>query len=140
MILLDTNVVSEFFAKKANIHVIEWINAQEARDLFLSSIVLAELYYGAYAVGSQSRQTGILQVIARLLSQFEQRILSFDALAAERYGVVTAHRKSMGRPIETKDAMIASICLTHDATLATRNVRDFEELELKLVNPFLKGE
>lgn len=38
--------------------------------------------------------------------------------------------------METKDAMIAAICLSHDATLATRNVKDFEGLDLKLVNPF----
>lgn len=136
MIVLDTNVVSELFARKADARVIDWINAQEARDVFLSSIVLAELYYGAYIAVPQSRQTGLLQVISRLCSQFEQRVLTFDMPAAERYGMVTAHRRSIGRPIETKDAMIAAICLTHDATLATRNLRDFEELEMKTFNPF----
>ena len=45
----------------------------------------------------------------------------------------------MGRPISLSDAMIAAICLAHDATLATRNVRDFDGLDLKLVNPFEAG-
>ncbi len=51
-------------------------------------------------------------------------------------GRLRAKRESIGRPISVQDAMIAAICLSHDATLATRNTKDFEGLDLKLVNPF----
>ena len=53
-----------------------------------------------------------------------------------RYVARIARVPGIGRPIGPVDAMIAATCLVHDATLATRNTRDFEGLDLKLVNPF----
>ncbi|MEP9398075.1 PIN domain-containing protein [Mesorhizobium sp. KR2-14] len=71
---------------------------------------------------------------------FRDRILPMDVVAASRYGEIYAAREGAGRPIGIMDAMIAAICLVHDAMLATRNVRDFDGLDLKLVNPFEAGE
>ena len=47
-----------------------------------------------------------------------------------------AHRKNTGHMIETKDALIAAICLISGAALATRNIKDFAGLDLPLINPF----
>lgn len=140
MIVLDTNVVSDGFSRQPSEIVLDWLNGQELQRLFLSTVVLAELYFGAYLVQDKSRQQGLLQTIGRIRDEFAGRILSFSEATAERYGQLTAHRRLIGRPIETKDAMIAAICLVNDATLATRNVRDFDGLDLKLVNPFEAGE
>jgi len=139
MIVLDTNVVSDSFSKRPSEIVLNWMNKQELQRLFLSTVVLAELYFGAYLVQDRSRQQGLLQSIGRIRDEFAGRILGFGQPMAERYGQITAHRRPAGRPIETKDAMIAAICLVNDATLATRNVRDFDGLDLKLVNPFEAG-
>jgi predicted nucleic acid-binding protein len=70
------------------------------------------------------------------VDEYAGRRLVFDDKAAYIYGSITAKRKHAGHPMETKDAMIAAICLSHGATLATRNVRDFEGLDLPLINPF----
>jgi len=136
MIVLDTNIVSDSFSRRPSGIVLDWLNGQELQRLFLSTVVLAELYFGAYLVQDAVRQQGLLQTIGRLRDEFAGRILGFSEAMAERYGQVTAQRRLAGRPIETKDAMIAAICLVNDATLATRNVRDFDGLDLKLVNPF----
>lgn len=56
--------------------------------------------------------------------------------AAIYCGKPRAQRESIGRPISVQDAMIAAICIFHGAALATRNVKDFEGLDLRLVNPF----
>ena len=73
----------------------------------------------------------------RLLAiQFRGRILDFSEGAPVLTGRLRAKRESAGWPISVQDAMIAAICLSHDATLATRNTKDFEGLDLKLVNPF----
>ena len=107
--------------------------------MFLSSIVFSELYFGAYLVVDPHRQETLLQAIGRIRGDYAGRILDFGQGAAEAYGRIAASARRRGRPIETKDAMIAAICLVHDATLATRNVRDFDGLALALVNPFEAG-
>lgn len=140
MIVLDTNVISQAFSRSGiDTRVLDWLNAQEPASLFLSSIVFAELYFGAYLVRESVRREGLLQAISRIRSEYSGRILVFGETAAELYGRVAATRRLSGRAVETKDAMIAAICMAHDATLATRNVRDFDGLDLRLVNPFEAG-
>ncbi len=140
MIVLDTNVVSEAFSRGGiDPRVLGWLNAQEPASLFLSTMVFAELWYGAHLVREPARREGLLQAIARVRGEYEGRILAFGETAAEFYGRIAATRRLAGRPIETKDAMIAAICMAHDATLATRNVRDFAGLDLAVVNPFEAG-
>lgn len=64
------------------------------------------------------------------------RVLSFDGDAAEIYANIAAKRRSIGRPIRELDAQIASVTLLHGASIATRNVRDFEHLGLDVINPW----
>lgn len=139
MILLDTNVVSEAFSRQKSQRVSNWLNAQEAPSLFLSTIVFSELYFGAYLVREEPRKEGLLQSIFRIRTEYSGRIIVFGDAASELYGCIAASRRLAGKPIETKDAMIAAICMAHDATLATRNIRDFDGLDMKLVNPFEAG-
>ncbi len=63
-------------------------------------------------------------------------MLIADQVVFIETGKIRARRESPGRPISVQDAMIAAICLANGATLATRNVKDFEGLDLRLVNPF----
>jgi toxin FitB len=136
MIILDTNVISEVLSRNRSQNVINWLNGQEMAELFLSTIVFAELYFGAYLIQDAVRRDGLLQSISRIKAEFSGRVLVFGDMPAEQYGRIAAARRLAGRPVETKDAMIAAICLAHGATLATRNVRDFDGLDLKLINPF----
>lgn len=137
MIVLDTNIASELDRPAANRNVDEWLKRQDLGQLYLSGPTIMEMAYGAQRILSRSGSNRYF-VALRILTQqrFSRRVLEFDNTAAERAGVVRAMRESFGRPISIQDSMIAAICLTHGATLATRNVRDFEGLDLKLVNPF----
>lgn len=140
MIVLDTNIISEAFTRTGlDSKVRAWLNAQEPTALFVPTIAFAELWFGAYLVREPERRDQLLRRIKDVRQDYAGRILVFDEIAAERYGRITAMRKLAGRPVETKDAMIAAICMAHDATLATRNVRDFAGLDLRLVNPFEAG-
>ena len=67
---------------------------------------------------------------------FEQRILPFDEDAARVYGDVLAHRREIGRPISSLDGQIAAIARSRGFSVATRNIRDFEECQVDLINPF----
>ena len=67
---------------------------------------------------------------------FEQRMLDFDQQSARLYAEVMGRRKAIGRPLSVLDGQIASIARANDLAVATRNIRDFEECGLDLINPF----
>ena len=67
---------------------------------------------------------------------FTQRLLAFDEAAAQAYGELMAHRKDIGRPMSSMDGQIAAIALSKGFSVATRNIKDFEHCDIKLINPF----
>lgn len=136
MIVLDTNVISESARERPDPVVALWMQGIGETDLFLCDIVVMELSYGAGRILRRSGSDRYLRMLTDLLALFRGRVLGLPLDAAILAGELRARRESAGRPIAVADAMIAAICLRHDATLATRNVKDFEGLDLKLVNPF----
>lgn len=140
MILLDTNVVSEFTRSKPDENVLAWYDQQDVSSLYLSGPIVMELAYGAERFLRKTGSARFSRVLERLLKdEFQNRILDFVHPAPAFAGTMRAQRESAGRPLSVVDAMIAAICMAHDATLATRNMRDFDGLDLKLVNPFEAG-
>ena len=137
MILLDTNVVSEHLRPRPVSVVLDWIDAQPAATLYICTPVLAELRFGAERLQAGRKQTRLRAAIDRIESDFfGGRILTFDAAAAAEYGRLTAKRERMGRRMELMDALIAAIALAQGANLATRDVADFADLGIEVVNPF----
>lgn len=136
MIVLDTNVISESFDGRGDNRVFDWLDGQDIGDLYLTSITVAELVYGAELLPEGKRKQAFRSRIDDIVNEYRGRRLAFGDEAAYIYGHISARRKNAGHAIETKDAQIAAICLFHGATLATRNIRDFEGLDLRLVNPF----
>ncbi len=134
--ILDTNVISELEGRKHSGHLFTWLNGLRRDELFLTTINVAEIRYGLSLLPQGKRRDELTTAYLRVEEGFTGRIFTFSLDAARRYGQLKVQREKMGRPIETKDAMIAAICLSHGATLATRNVKDFEGLDLRLVNPF----
>lgn len=136
MIVLDTNIISEAFDGRHAERVFDWLDRQRADDLHLTSITIAELVYGAELLPEGKRKRTFQGRIDEIVDEYEGRRLAFGDEAAYLYGFISARRRNAGHAMETKDAMIAAICLSHGAILATRNVRDFEGLDLPLINPF----
>ena len=137
MILLDTNVVSDSSRPRPHPSVRRWLSAQRQADLFICTPVLAELKYGVERLDQGPRRTFLEQWLAQIeIDGFSDRILMFDRRAAHEFGAVLHLRISTGRPIKTMDAIIASIAKAEGTTLATRDIADFANLDLELVNPF----
>lgn len=136
MIILDTNIVSEIARVRPDTRVLNWLNDRPESDVFLTSITVAELLYGVALLAEGRRRTAVQSAVQSALAEFQDRILDFDAKAAELYADVVTARRRIGRPIATLDAQIAAIARARGATLATRNVRDFEGCGAGLVNPF----
>lgn len=137
MILLDTNVVSETMRDAPAPAAIAWYNAQDALDLFIPSISIAEIAVGIARLAQGARRDRLDRALAGITEDlYFGRIVAFDLRAAQAYGDIAARRRGAGRPMPVMDCLIAATALSHGATLATRNVRDFEGLDIALVDPF----
>lgn len=137
MILLDTNVVSAAMAPEPPSRLLEWLNRQSTETLFLSSITLAEIAYGIRILPDGRRRRSLGERFEKFIAVgFAQRILAFDAPSAAQYPEVMGHRREIGRPLSALDGQIVSIARAHSSALATRNLRDFEDCGVELINPF----
>ena len=138
MIVLDTNVLSECMRSRPAPQVLAWLDAQPPASLWLSAISHAEIALGLALMPQSKRQAQLAQAAAEMFdSDFAGRCLPFHADAAEHYARIVAVRTRMGRPISVEDAQIAAIALAHGASLATRNLADFTNIEaLTLINPW----
>ena len=140
MIILDTNVVSEFMTSPPSTAVLEWLNAQEPSSLYISSISVAEICFGLQAMPQGRRRKLLEDRFDRFISQaFSSRVLRFDEAAARIFGEIKAYRKRIGRPLSDFDGQIAAIARVHGFAIATLNLGDFEHCLVDLIDPFAAG-
>ncbi len=137
MILLDTNIVFEMMKPMGDGNVRRWMDSYSELDFFIATPVIAELRFGL-ALLPQGRKKDVLTKACDAIEDeiFAGRILAFDQRAAHAFARLRARRKMRGKPRAVMDAMVASIASAHAMTLATRNVADFSDLDLAVINPF----
>jgi toxin FitB len=137
MIILDTNVLSEALRPRPSALVTRWMRTQHPSDLFTTAICEAEMLYGV-AIMPDGRRRGVLHAAVRAIFdiEFDERVLAFDAVAAKAYADIVAARRRTGHPIAQADAQIAAIARANGAMLATRNLADFADCDVRVVNPF----
>lgn len=137
MLLLDTNVVSELMRRAPAPAVLHFVDSKLLREMFLPSIALAELRYGIQRLPQGRRRDDIETAFASLLEAgFDGRVLAFDSACAEGYAELRARRERAGRPVTVQDALIGGMALAYGATLATRNIADFADTGVDLVDPW----
>lgn len=135
MVIADTNVISELMRFEPVPSVLAWMSSADA-VVVTTAVTMAEVEFGIERMPA-GRQKDQLRISAgATFGAFGSRVLPFDAAAARTYGVSMAERRRSGRPIAVLDAQIAAICRSRGAALATRNVRDFDDLGIELVNPW----
>ena len=135
--LLDTNVVSELIRKSPDPAVATWVSGHPLDDLFFSAVSEAELRYGAAILpAGRRRDTLFFEIEAMLRDAFEDRLLPFDSDAARAYGNIAAVRRSAGRPGAPEDCQSAASGASSSVAVATRNVRDFENMDIEVVDPW----
>lgn len=136
-IVLDTNVISELIQPRGATIIRNWLARQDGASLYTTSITHAEILYGIQILPTGRRREQLLNGASTVFERhLSTRILSFDQQAAIRYAQLSAHRRQLGRPFSQFDAQIAAICSVHHATLATRNIRDFLDCDIELINPW----
>ncbi len=137
MIILDTNVLSELMGPKPSAQVATWVAKQPATELFTTSITEAEIFYGIELLTKGKRREGLLAAAEGMFAEdLAGRIFGFESDAARVFSKIAAHRRALGRPISHADGQIAAIARVRGAKLATRNVADFEDCGLDIVDPW----
>ena len=136
MIVLDTNVISEALSPSPSDALMDWLAHQDAEEMRLSAITVAEIAYGIALLPEGARRTALARAWAELQDSWRDRMLVVGALEAEAASAFLALRRRQGRPVALGDALIAGTCLAHEHALATRNTRDFDGSGLHVVNPW----
>jgi toxin FitB len=136
MFILDTNVLSEEMRASLHTAVHAWLKSKPASELFTTAITEAELLYGVAVLTNGQRKDDLRVAAMRILNLFSGRILPFDRSAAAHHADILAARKLLGRPIGSHDAQIAAIARSRGMTVATRDIRDFTDCSVPLVDPW----
>lgn len=137
MIILDTNVLSELMRPKPSPRVVAWVAKQPATELFTTLITEAEVFYGIELLTKGKRREGLLAAAEAMFAEdLAGRVFGFESDAARVFSKIAADRRALGRPISHADAEIAAIAQVRRAKLATRNVDDFEDCGLDVVDPW----
>jgi toxin FitB len=137
MIVLDTNVLSGTLRPKPSSKVLDWMRPQPITALFTTTITEAELYYGIALLPKGQRRRSLESVVEPIFAQdLAGRVLPFDSAAAREHADIAANRRRAGRPISEADARIAAIVRSRGAALATHNIDDFSDCDLKVIDPW----
>ncbi|GEM_PF-21426 len=136
MIILDTNVLSALMRHSPDREVMAWLDCQPRTSVWTTSVTVREVRLGLQVLASRKRRTLLLQAFEAVLNQMGNRIASFDTAAASQAADLMALRQRGGRPVDLRDSMIAGIVLARRATLATRNIRHFQDLSVPVVDPW----
>ena len=137
MVILDTNVVSEFMRRHPEPAVVAWLNARPPHDLFVTAVTEAEVRTGIAFLPAGRRRRHLVRAADRAFNElFEDRVLPFEREAARAYATIAAERRKAGRPISQFDCQIAAIARSLGAAVATRNTRDFDETGIPVLDPW----
>jgi hypothetical protein len=139
VIVADTNVVSELMRVEPSTAVRAWVAAQGHHELRITAITVAEILYGIERLPNGRRRDTLREAAVDVFSPFAEDVLPFDAAAATVYPEIVDQRGRQGTPISGYDAQIAAICRVNDASLATRNEKDFVGVGIELINPWSSG-
>jgi predicted nucleic acid-binding protein len=114
-----------------------WLRRRPLVELATTAVTLAEINFGLRRLPRGRRREDLEGRLRTFLARgFGERVLPFDAVAADLYGDIVTERQKAGRPIDAFDAMIAAIARSRAAALATRNRADFEGCGILLLDPW----
>ena len=119
MYLIDTNTCI-FLKNKKPIHVLEKLKSVLNRDVFLSSVTIAEMQFGVY--NSQNIEKNRIS-LTEFLAPFQ--IIDFDDRDAEYFGKIRAELKQRGELIGPYDMLIAAQAVARKLILVTNNTKEF---------------
>lgn len=137
MILLDTYVISELMRPTPNQIVVKWVSSLPKMSLFTSAITEAEILYGVSILSEGKRKAELMDAVLQIFNtDLKGRVMPFDSNAASAYSSIASSRKRIGKPISQFDAQIAAIAHSRGSAVATRNIHDFQDCGIEVINPW----
>jgi predicted nucleic acid-binding protein len=140
MIVLDTNVLSALMQRHSDPAVVTWLDRQHSESVWTTAVTIFEIRFGLQLLAAGRRRRQLEEAFHRAIEEdFEGRILPFDQEAACEAAKQAAKRRVVENPVDFRDIEIAGIVCSRRATLATRNIRHFEDLGIELVDPWSRS-
>jgi predicted nucleic acid-binding protein len=135
--LIDTNVISEFIRPRPDAKVIHWLEMADPELLFASVVTFGEIRLGIEDLPLSKRRAALEEWLEQGLPEwFASHLLPVTKAIADRWGRLTIEAKRKGKSIPTADGLIAATAVEHDLALVTRNVQDFAETGVEIINPW----
>lgn len=131
--LLDTNCISELVRPNPDPHVIDWMEAADEELLYLSVLTLGEIRKGLAGLAQGKRRT---RLEAWLEVELRARFASRVAAIADRWGLIASEAKRKGKSLAVIDGLLAATALHHNLTVVSRNVSDFTNAQVQVLNPW----
>ena len=131
--LLDTNVVSELRRRRPDARVVSWLKRVEPAALSISVLTLGEIAKGAAQCEARDRAQAAIyyEWLALVRANYADRTIGIDAGVAEAWGRLAAKR-----PLPVIGGLLAATTLVRGLTLVTRNIGDFADLGISVLNPW----
>lgn len=133
--LIDTNVISEIMKRRPSESVLSWM-VENQSNAFLSAITIEELRFGELMMSHGKRRNKLHELINSIVEEYAAKVLIFDGASAEQCAVFHEMAIRAGRTPTIEDLMIAAIANVNNCILVTRNIRDFDYLDIETINPF----
>lgn len=135
-VLLDTCVISELVRPQGEQHVKSRVVAYRPLDVFISALTIGELARGVVLLDAGKKKDRYASALLRIEQDYDTRILPVDTDAARIWGEIDATSRKSGRTLSVIDGLIAATAIRHGLHVVTRNVKDFVETGVLLVNPW----
>lgn len=137
MLLLDTNVISDAMSAKPSDVVRRWFAHYDPKNIWVSSLSKAELLYGQHCMADGQRKEALGMMIAAFFERsLKTEVLGFEDADTPFFALIGSQRRASGRPISQFDNQIAAIARRRGLAIATRNVRDFADCGIAVINPW----
>ncbi len=134
--LLDTCLLSELVKQSPDPAVLQWMSERQDSELFISAITMGELHRGIAKLQASRRRNELSTWVQQLEAGFQKRVLPFTRETANYWAQMCAKAEASGQPMASLDSLIAATALEHGLALVTRNVRDFAQAPVVLLNPW----